>query len=735
MKDMEEKEKKSAKIKASFSFLFREEVDIQYQLLNLILIAAVIGGVCSCLISIVLGTGGNLITGMMLVVLMLALWIVNIRKRPQLGGVLIACLANMVFFPVMYFYGGGMYGGMPIWTLLGLVVAFLILRGRACYIVYAMNVAAAVGCIIVEHLHPEYVHHMDKDIICIDIIQSMLVVSCVFGAIFKYQSYVYEKQKDHLMKQDEQFRLTMDELEKANQAKSDFLANMSHEIRTPINAVLGMNEMIVRESANEEITKYARNIESAGQNLLSLINDILDFSKIESGKMEILPVEYEVSSLLNDSYNMISLRAKEKNLKVIVENDSTIPSHLLGDEVRIRQCISNLLTNAVKYTAVGTITLSLNWRPLEEENMILEIAVKDTGIGITPENQEKLFSSFQRIDEKKNRNIEGTGLGLAITKQFVELMGGTITLESEFGKGSSFRMEIPQKIILDIPMGDFSQKYARWSEKAGGYHESFQAPKASILVVDDVEMNLEVIKGLLKNTKIQIDTATSGAQCLEMIQAKRYHIIFMDHMMPEMDGVETLHELQKQQEHPNVDTPVIVLTANAILGAEEEYLKQGFKAYLAKPVRSNELEQLTFEFLPKDLVVRTMEAEQDGAVIEESFLEKLSFLDTDSGLIYCADDEELYKKMLHSYLDPKRYSAVIEMYEKGDWYNYRIQVHAVKSNSRSIGARPLSMQAKKLETAAMEGDIEYIKSHNESFLRNYQEVYSKIDAVLRSIGE
>ncbi|MCI8769991.1 MAG: response regulator [Lachnospiraceae bacterium] len=734
MKNLKDKKGHWERIKDSFSFLFREEDDIQVRLLNLILIAAIVGGVCSCLVSVAMDTSGNFVTIIMVAILLISLWIVNVKKKPQVGGILISCLANMVLFPIMYFYEGGMHSGMPVWMLLGLTFCFLIIHGRICYIIFAINSLVVAGCIAVELFYPGYVYHLDEQTMGLDIIQSIIIAACVFGAIFKFQSSTFGKQRDHLIKQEEQVRLTMEELKKANQAKSDFLANMSHEIRTPINAVLGMNEMVIRESTDDEISKYAQNIESAGQNLLSLINDILDFSKIESGKMEILPVEYEVSSLLNDSYNMISMRAAEKNLKVKVENDSTIPSHLMGDEVRIRQCISNLLTNAVKYTKRGSITLSLNWERLNQETMVLKVAVKDTGIGITQENQEKLFSSFQRVDEKRNRSIEGTGLGLAITRQFVRLMGGEITLESEYGKGSVFQMVIPQKIVLDVPMGDFSEKYARWKEKSGRYHESFQAPHASVLVVDDVEMNLEVIKGLLKNTKIQIDTASSGEQCLTMIQKKKYHIIFMDHMMPEMDGVETLHEIQKLEEHPNTATPVIALTANAIIGAEEQYMEEGFTAYLAKPVRSNELERLTFDLLPEDLVVRTMDIRENTPQSEQSFLEKLSFLDIKSGLLYCSGDEELYKNMLRSYVDPKRYAAVIEMYEKEDWYNYRIQLHAVKSSSLSIGAKHLSMQAKKLEMAAKDGEIAYIKGHNESFLRNYQEIFSKIDAVLRADG-
>ena len=393
------------------------------------------------------------------------------------------------------------------------------------------------------------------------------------------------------------------EAEAANKAKSNFLANMSHEIRTPINGVLGMDAMILDECKDPKIREYALDIQSAGRNLLSIINDILDFSKIESGKMELVSVEYELASVINDSYNIIQTRAQEKGLKVNLENDPKIPSHLYGDEVRVRQIITNLLTNAVKYTKEGSVTLRINWKSIEEKKMILQIEVIDTGIGITEENQKQLFQSFQRIDEKNNRNIEGTGLGLTITKQLVDLMHGTISVESEFGKGSVFRVEIPQTIARDATLGDFSGKYRKDECVEWKQTQCFTAPDARVLVVDDVAMNLKVVVKLLAKTMVQIDTAASGKECLELVAKKKYDVILMDHMMPEMDGIETLHCIRNMQNCPNEDTPVVMLTANAIVGAKEEYKNEGFSAYLSKPVRMSDLIDMVERFIPRDMIV------------------------------------------------------------------------------------------------------------------------------------
>ena len=526
----------------------------------------------------------------------------------------------------------------------------------------------------------------------------------------------------------------------ANQAKATFLANMSHEIRTPINAVLGMDEMILRESREENIISYAKDIQSSGKTLLSLINDILDFSKIESGKMEIIPIEYDLSSLLNDCYSMIAPRAEAKNLDFRIENSPLAPRRLLGDEIRIRQIILNLLTNAVKYTPKGSVVLSINGKKLENDNYLLQISVTDTGIGISEENLSKLFQSFQRIDEQKNRHIEGTGLGLTITKQLIDLMNGTISVESEYGTGSVFRVELPQISVCKETLGDFSTKYARTITQADSYHESFHAPQARILVVDDVPMNLKVIKSLLKDTQVQVDTAESGEQCLAMVKEHVYHIIFMDHMMPGMDGIETLYNMQQLSESKNADTPVIMLTANAIAGAKEEYLNTGFVDYLAKPVDEKKLEEMIIKYLPDELISTEFEesaAPEPSVPLEpsaqqpsSSFLEMLDFLDTAAALSYCRNDENLYREILLATVNADYQLPLNDFFEKKDWANYRIQIHSIKSVARSIGATDISEKAKALEDAAKAADEAYITEHHDTFVKNYENLLVRLAAVL-----
>ena len=399
------------------------------------------------------------------------------------------------------------------------------------------------------------------------------------------------------------------QLEEANKAKSYFLSNMSHEIRTPINAVLGMNEMILRECTDEPILSYATNIQSSGKTLLFLINDILDMSKIESGKMEIVPVEYKTADLIVDLWNVIYLRAQEKGLNVNFILDDTLPRTLFGDDVRIKQIVTNLLTNAVKYTSKGGVELHASYSRSGEKMMDLIISVKDTGMGIRQEDMGKLFESFRRIEEKKNRNIEGTGLGMNIVMSLLELMGGDIEVDSEYQKGSTFTVIIPQKIISDEATGDFQSIIGKQRSGSITNRESFTAPEAKILVVDDNTMNLDVFKALLKRTKVDITTADSGRKCLELVKEQAFDIIFMDHMMPEMDGIETLHEIQKLESFPNEETPVIALTANAFSGARETYLKEGFQDFLTKPIDANLLEQMILSYLPEELVQITEHTE------------------------------------------------------------------------------------------------------------------------------
>jgi signal transduction histidine kinase/CheY-like chemotaxis protein len=531
----------------------------------------------------------------------------------------------------------------------------------------------------------------------------------------------------------------VDELTKANRAKDSFLANMSHEIRTPINAVLGMDEMILRESKEESIINYASSIKNAGQALLSLINDILDLSKIQAGRIELIDSRYELASIINDTYNLLHQRAEKKELDLVIENDPTIPSELSGDETRIRQVLTNIMTNAIKYTEEGMVRVVFGWQPVDEDNMILVMSVEDTGMGIKEGDIPKLFDSFARFDMNKNKSVEGTGLGLTITKSLVDLMKGTIDVRSTYGRGSVFTVRIPQKILNRDHMGDFAESIRNSIYHTDEYHESFVAPDAKILVVDDIKVNLEVIIGLLKQTKVQVDTAGSGGACLEAVMHKKYDLILMDHMMPDMDGVETLWILKKTQDNLSKDAPVIALTANAVVGAKEQYLEWGFDDYLSKPVQGPALEACLAKYLPPEKVrlVSREEIEFEKAErrrkleepVQGSLVDKLDFLDTEVGLSYCLD-EDTYRSILETYIEEDKTEDIIKFYEAGNWDDYRILVHAVKSTSLYIGAVPLSEKAKALENACIEENWDYVKANHQEMIENYKSLLDEIRKTL-----
>lgn len=393
----------------------------------------------------------------------------------------------------------------------------------------------------------------------------------------------------------------------ANEAKSSFLSNMSHEIRTPINAILGMNEMILRESTEASTLTYSQNIKTAGNTLLGIVNDILDFSKIEEGKMNIVPVDYDLSVTLKDLVNMIRIKLDAKNLKLILDFDENTPTLLHGDEIRIKQIITNILTNSAKYTERGSVNFRVAYEkiPSEPDSVMLTVSVRDTGIGIKPADMDKLFSKFDRIEENRNRNIEGTGLGMSITKELLEMMGSSLHVSSIYGAGSVFSFSIKQTVVSWEPLGDFEKIQKKTKEEVKEYKQKFEAPEANILVVDDNNMNLLVFTRLLKQTKVKIDTAGSGDEAINMIFKKKYDVIFLDHMMPEKDGVQVLRELKEGPVNPNSETPYICLTANAINGARDEYIKIGFDDYLAKPVNPEELEKMLFDHLPKEKIMLT----------------------------------------------------------------------------------------------------------------------------------
>ncbi|MDY6399184.1 MAG: ATP-binding protein [Synergistales bacterium] len=549
----------------------------------------------------------------------------------------------------------------------------------------------------------------------------------------------------HQILYERQLEAARDEAREANQAKSEFLASMSHEIRTPMNAVLGMNTIILRECQTahellkgnsealkilENITSSAGDIENAGNNLLSLINQILDFSKIEAGKIEVVESNYKLSSVLNDVSNMIAFRAKSKDIEFNIDVDENLPDVYFGDEMRMRLIIQNLLTNAVKYTDSGSVDFSVSRAKSEVikpgSNILLKIVVKDTGIGIKKEDLDKIFRRFERVNLEHNSTIEGTGLGLAIVQLLCSKMGGKINLESEYGKGSTFTLTIPQKVISCEPVGNFREKFEQSIINKAHYHELFKAPDAHILIVDDTNFNLVVAVGLLKKTEIKIDTSLSGADAVALAKECSYDLILMDQRMPEMDGTEALHKIREFDKN----TPVICLTADAILGARARYLAEGFTDYLTKPIDSEALEKLLLKYLPKEKIILVKETEEKTTADEASDFIKLkeSRIDVEIGLGYSQNDEALYRALLSEYVasSDEKINSLKKFCASEDCRRYAIVVHALKSSSRMIGAKDLSGVCAQLEKSADSGDIETLQNNTPAMLELYEKIISAI---------
>lgn len=561
------------------------------------------------------------------------------------------------------------------------------------------------------------------------------------------------------VKKEQQVEEDLRVAQRANEAKSSFLSNMSHEIRTPINAVLGMDEMILRESDDPATIKYATDIKNAGSTLLSLVNDILDFSKIEAGKMEILPVQYELSSTMNDLVNMIATRAADKGLELKVHVDEKIPHMLYGDEIRIKQCVTNVLTNAVKYTEMGSVTLNVDYRELNEKQIALKFQVIDTGIGIKEEDISKLFSPFERIEEIRNRTIEGTGLGMSIVKKTLAMMNTKLVVKSVYGEGSDFSFEVIQDVVDKEPIGDFEESYRRSVENAKKYQEAFHAPDAKVLIVDDTKMNLTVIRGLLKQTLLQVTTAESGKETLELVAKEKFDVILLDHRMPEMDGIETLAAMKELPGNLNQETPVLALTANAVSGAREMYLEAGFLDYLTKPIDAEKLEKTLAIYIPTEKLILPNDprfAENsthripEGGTDENGYLKrgsanpladekerqiherltKCEGIDLAAATKNCGSEDILFDAIKEFLIALPSKSAKIEEYAAAqDYRNYTVLVHALKSSARLIGAQQLSEDAAYLEQCGNDENGSEIALKTPDLLALYRSYGEKLAAV------
>lgn len=526
----------------------------------------------------------------------------------------------------------------------------------------------------------------------------------------------------------------------ANETKANFISNMSHEMRTPINAIMGMNEMILRESTDDNIRNYSAEAKNAAETLLSMVDDLLDTSKLETGRLELVPLSYNFSDVITGLVTGAVVRAREKGLKFEMEVDPEIPEHLFGDEARVRQCIRNLLSNGIKFTEQGSVCLKVGYSRIGHDEIELTVSIKDTGIGIDKQNLEKLFEPFERLDTSERSIYTGSGLGISITRKLLKLMSSELEVESTKGEGSVFSFKLVQRVTDWKKIGNIADRIDTSTDGPVKYSESFHAPEGRILVVDDSSVNLMIVQGLLKDTGVAIDTAESGAQAVSLAKINKYDIAYVDHMMPEMDGIETMRHIRNDTNSLNRRIPIIVLTANVVPGGREEYIREGFNDYLSKPVDPKALEHSVMENLPKhkvQAVEKTTDVQENGTEnVRDAFLEKIGHIKgivPALGINY-AGGIELYKKVVEEFATTglSRADMIEQYFEQEDIRNYTIQVHALKSSARILGNQNMSELAEKLENAGKEENTGLIESLTPELLKQFRETVTQLQPLFES---
>lgn len=646
------------------------------------IVAALIAAVESIIVADEIIVSVSLI--LLLISAAVSIYLTVMHHRKKLAAVIMGFALCGICLPVVFLRNGGVDGGAPVWMTLNIVYTFLMFDGWMLYMGIALSILNDLIVYGIFYYHPEWVIGLsDRTSIVFDSLFSVVIVAIAVGMMIKFYLLAYNEQRKRVEKQ------KMD-LEEASQAQSDFFASMSHELRTPLNSIIGLNEMILRESGEKGTVEYAHTVQDSSKMLLSLINDILDMSQLSMQKMEIVPNEYDVVPMITELSHMVNALIQNKNIELYLDVDENLPKRLIGDRKRIEQILVNILSNAAKYTDEGSITFGIHMEDAGDGEVKVRYSVQDTGIGIKKEDLENLYDAFKRIDLNNNEKVQGSGLGLSIVKRLLDLMGGNIQVDSIYTKGSIFTVEIKQKIANAEPIGDVLSIIENQHVQVGGYKPLFEAPTAKVLVVDDNVSNCMIVEKLLSATKVQIDVAYSGKDALKLTSSKRYNLILLDHLMPEMDGIETLLEIKRQENGLCRNTSTIALTANTISNADLFYQEKGFDGYLEKPIDGGVLEATILSFLDKSMVeiLNTGDETEEYAQIKRyvgkrkkrllitsdcmaeispELLEKFNirlmylYIKTENGRF--ADTIEIDSDNLSQYLNEKESTAVVDSAE------------------------------------------------------------------------
>ncbi|MDR1105894.1 MAG: response regulator [Treponema sp.] len=732
-----------------FRYIFSEELPLYSRIFNLVLVFGIAGCAASAAARIIEGVSALsvMVMAAMMLIIFAAFWLCN-----KFGIFAVVIRIGLISFceillPAIYFTSGGIDSGMTGYFCLGIALNFLLLRGWECFFMSLLNIVVILACYFIGKTWPGAVIPFMRDFQrYVDHIQTVLVSGIFIGFIIKYQARIYERERE--------------KAEAATRAKADFLANVSHEIRTPLNAIIGLGELELGKNLAGDTRENLEKMYNSGMVLLSIINDLLDISKIESGSFTLFPLEYDTASLINDTVHLNMVRIGSKPIVFRLRVDERLPSRLYGDEIRVRQILNNLLSNAFKYTREGSVWLDISTEAIDEKNIRLICRVEDTGIGIKKEDMGKLFSVYNQLDAKSNRHIEGTGLGLSICKNLAELMNGVIGVESEYGKGSVFTVSIPQGVQGGKAIGPAVVKnlegFRFVTEKRGQYRRNrIFMPYGKVLVVDDVSTNLDVARGMLTPYGLAVDCVSSGREAVNLVRegTVTYDAIFMDHMMPEMDGIEAVRIIRNETEGAYAKTvPIIALTANAIVGNDKLFLENGFQDFLTKPIDMTKLDAILHKWVRNRDKEAAMQAEkiQDeetaagntGRGEAETETSSPAFsaspvqgIDWAEGIKRMGNREVSFLRVLGSYAAnlPAMLDKLRE-FSAETLDAYIITVHGIKGASYGICANGIGKEAEALEMAAKNSDIETVLANNGAFIARAEKFAGELAAYLASRG-